>query len=145
MAQHRATESRITLCSGLQTYKQPVPAWRVSVASGFTAIRQCWCGIGCLMVALACAAACDAAELRGLLDLSDAVRGSTQAPLHDGLDKLPDASNRPAAHLTLRGDTELPADLVARIVADADSTRRRIGDVQEVWLGWHPIPKNGSS
>lgn len=54
--------------------------------------------------------------------------------------KSPFGLSTPSARLALRLDGAPFGNVVAAAVADADSARSGVLDLQEAWLGWNPVP-----
>lgn len=80
--------------------------------------------------------------VQGQLTLGGASRDSRSDDFTESLDKSTFDLQRPAARLALRLDAALPADLGAVLVADADTQRSSVLDVQEAFLAWNPVPQS---
>ena len=86
------------------------------------------------------AAAAGAANLRGLATIGTTAEDSRSNDFTESLDKAPFGLDAPAARVVLSGDAALFGDFVGTLVADVDSQRSSVIDVQEAWLGWNPVP-----
>jgi hypothetical protein len=82
------------------------------------------------------------AELRGLITLGTAAVDSRSDSFSEGMNKSPFGIDKPAARMTVRADWASIGDLNAGIIADADSQRSGVFDVQEAWIGWNPVPQS---
>ena len=96
-----------------------------------------WMGALCLLATPAAAA-----TLRGLATVGSAAHAARSDDFTEGLDKSPFGLRVPTGRLTLRADGALFGDFVATAVADADSTRSSVLDLQEAWLAWNPVPQS---
>jgi len=86
------------------------------------------------------AASAQAATVRGLAMIGTAADHARSDAFTESLDKAPFGLDAPAARLTLQLDAPLFSNIVATAVADADSQRSSVLDLQEAWLGWNPVP-----
>ena len=99
--------------------------------------------IAALLAASAlCAAPAGSAEVRALLTLGTAASHSRTDSFTEGMDKSPFGTAVPTGRLTLRADAAPFGDFVATLIADADSQRNSVLDVQEAWIGWQPVPQS---
>jgi hypothetical protein len=80
------------------------------------------------------------ATVRGLAMIGSTADHARSNAFTESLDKAPFGLDAPAARLTLQLDAPLFGDVVATAVADADSQRSSVLDMQEAWLGWNPVP-----
>jgi len=79
-------------------------------------------------------------ELRGLLALGTAAANARTGSFTEGMDKSPFGIAVPAGRLTARAAWAPFGDFTATVIADADSQRSSVFDVQEAWFGWQPVP-----
>ena len=92
-----------------------------------------------LMTALL-AAPVGAANLDGLATVGSAASDVRSDAFTAGMDKSPFGLGVPAGRLALRAEAAPLNDVVLNAVADADSERSSVLDLQEAWLGWNPVP-----
>ena len=88
------------------------------------------------------AAPIGAVELRGQFALGTAAAGAGTDSFTEGMDKSPFGSAVPTGRLDIRADAAPFGDFVATLIADADTRRNRLIDVQEAWVGWQPVPQS---
>jgi hypothetical protein len=92
-------------------------------------------------VAMLCTASLTAAaDLHGIATLGGAAAHARSDDFTAGMDKSPFGLEAPAGRITMRAESTPVANIVATVVADADSGRSSVFDVQEAWLGWNPVP-----
>lgn len=80
--------------------------------------------------------------MQGQLSAGGASRDSRSDAFTESLDKSVFDMQRPAARLAIRLDAALPAALGAVLIADADSQRSSVIDLQEAFLAWNPVPQS---
>jgi hypothetical protein len=81
-------------------------------------------------------------RLQGQLSAGGAPHDSRSDAFTESLDKSVFDMEQPAARLAIRLDAALPADLGAVLIADADSQRSSVIDLQEAFLAWNPVPQS---
>jgi hypothetical protein len=79
-------------------------------------------------------------NLRGLTTLGTAADHARSNAFTESLDKSPFGLEVPAGRVALSIEAAPFGDFVATVVADADTQRSSVLDVQEAWLGWNPVP-----
>ena len=89
---------------------------------------------------LGCAACATGATLDGLATLGSAASDARSDAFTEGMDKSPFGLGVPAGRLALRVQADPWRDLRFTAVADADSERSSVVDLQEAWLAWNPVP-----
>ncbi len=99
--------------------------------------------IGALLCAISLGASpAFSVELRGQLALGTAAADVRSGSFTEGMDKSPFGSAVPVGRLNVRADAAPFGDFVATLIADADSQRNSVIDVQEAWVGWQPVPQS---
>ena len=86
------------------------------------------------------AASAGAANLRGLATIGSAADQSRSDDFTASLDKSPFGLAVPAGRVVLSAESSPLGDFMATLVADADTQRSSVLDVQEAWVGWNPVP-----
>ncbi len=99
------------------------------------------CGALLCAISLGTAPVCSA-ELRGQFALGTAAANARTGSFTEGMDKAPFGIAVPAGRLSVRADAAPFGDFVATLIADADSQRNSVVDVQEAWVGWQPVPRS---
>ncbi len=99
--------------------------------------------MGTLFCAALCGAApANSADVRGLLVLNTTAPDSRSVSFTQGMDKSPFGLSVPAARLTARAEFAPFDDFTTTLIADADSQRDSVLDVQEAWISWQPVPQS---
>lgn len=88
------------------------------------------------------AAPVGAATLDGLATVGSAASDARSNAFTEGMDKSPFGLGVPAGRLALRMAAAPLNDIQLTAVADADSERSSVLDLQEAWLGWNPVPSS---
>jgi hypothetical protein len=95
-----------------------------------------------ICAAALCAEHAAAAELHGLLTIGSAASNARSNSFTEHMDKSPFGIAVPAGRLAVRAEAAPFGDFVATLIADADSQRSTVLDVQEAWIGWQPVPQS---
>jgi hypothetical protein len=86
------------------------------------------------------AASAGAGDLRGLATIGSAADHSRSDDFTASLDKSPFGLDVPTGRVVIAAESSPFGDFKATLVADADTQRSSVLDVQEAWVGWNPVP-----
>jgi hypothetical protein len=78
--------------------------------------------------------------VRGLATIGTATDQARSDDFTESLNKSPFGLDVPTGRVVLSAESSPFGHFMATLVADADSQRSSVLDVQEAWLGWNPVP-----
>ncbi len=84
--------------------------------------------------------ATSAAEIRGIAAIGSAAADARSHAFTESLQKSPFGTATPTARVTLRASASPTDEVSLTAVADADSQRDGVLDLQEAWVSWNPVP-----
>lgn len=87
-------------------------------------------------------ASAGAVELRGIAGVGTGASHARSDAFTTGMDKSPFGTAAPTGRVALRVDAAPIGDFTATAIADADSQRSSVLDIQEAWIGWSPVPRS---